>query len=104
MLLSILRKTLTITLISRIWHKISKELPKEQAAYQPGRSTTEHVLAIKIMCEKVINSGDFKAYLALFNMTKAFDNVERDKLLEYLEELLAPDELHLLSLLINTPK
>ena len=78
-------------------------IPKEQSAYQAGRSTTEQGLAIKILIEKAINASDFKAYLALFDMSKAFDNVDREKLFKYLEEILEPDELHLMSLLINTP-
>ena len=57
-----------------------------------------------MMCEKAINASDFKVYLALFDMSKAFDNVERETLFKYLEEFLEPDELHILSLLINTPK
>ena len=56
MLLSILRKTLTIAIINRIWDRISKIIPKEQSAYQPGRSTTEQVLAIKLIIEKSINA------------------------------------------------
>ena len=40
------------------------------------------------MCEKAINSSDFKTYLALFDMSKAFDNVDREQLFQYLEEML----------------
>ena len=36
-------------------------------------------------------------------MSKAFDTVLRDKLLEHLEQILNPDELHLLSILTNRP-
>ena len=36
-------------------------------------------------------------------MSKAFDTVLRDKLLEHLEKILNQDELHLLSLLTNRP-
>ena len=104
MLISILRKTLTIALINRTWERIEKILPKDQAAYQPGRSTTEQVLAVKLLCEKAINTTDYTVYLALFDMSKAFDNVDRAKLLNYLQEILEPDELHIISLLINTPQ
>ena len=40
MLLSVLRKILTICIIKRIWDRLSERIPKEQAAYQGGRSTT----------------------------------------------------------------
>ena len=58
-LLSTLRKILTICMIDRLWEKISKNITKDQAAYQPGRSTTEQVFALKMMCEKVITSNNY---------------------------------------------
>ncbi len=51
-LLSILRKLLTISLLKRIWTRVKDKIPINQAAYQPGRSTTEQVFAIKVLCEK----------------------------------------------------
>ena len=44
-LFSVLRKILAICLINRIELRVLKHLPKSQAAYQSGRSTTEHVFA-----------------------------------------------------------
>ena len=40
-LLSVIRKILTICLLNRCWDRFENFLPKDQAAYQPGRSTTE---------------------------------------------------------------
>ena len=37
-------------------------------------------------------------------MSKAFASVNRAKLFEYLEKILQPDELHLLSVVTNTPR
>ena len=54
MLLSVLRKILTISVIEKIWNKLKGCFPNEQAAYQGGRSTTEQVLAVKLLCEKAI--------------------------------------------------
>ena len=54
-LLSIIRKILTICLIRRTWERFVKEIPTEQAAYQEGRSTTEQVFTIKMLVEKAIN-------------------------------------------------
>ena len=84
--------------------RISKKIPKDQSAYQAGRSSTEQVLAIKLLLEKAINASEYVVYLALFDMSKAFDNVDREKLFCYLEEILEPDELHILDILTNTPK
>lgn len=48
-LLSLLRKTLAICMIRRAWSKLSSGIPREQSAYQPGRSTTEQVFAVTIL-------------------------------------------------------
>ena len=98
-----LRKILTICLLRRIWKRLEEKIPINQAAYQPGRSTTEQVFSIKIICEKAIASSDYKLHLLLLDMSKAFDTVKRDKLFEHLENILKPDELHLLSIITNRP-
>ena len=58
MLLSIIRKILTICLIRRTWERIQTKIGKDQAAYQAGRSTTEQVFAIKILAEKAITTSN----------------------------------------------
>ena len=103
-LLCILRKILTICLMQRCWERIKEKIPIDQAAYQPGRSTTEHVFSIKILAEKAITSNDFTLYLFLIDMTKAFDTVDRSKLLSILEEFLNEDEMHLIFILTAKPK
>ena len=100
-LLSNLRKILAVCLIRRCWDKISAYIPISQAAYQAGRSTTEHVFAIKILAEKAITSSDYHLHLLMLDMSKAFDTVNRPKLLEDLKQILEPDELHLMSILIK---
>merc|ERR1711923_266199 len=102
-LLSILRKILTIALLNRIWDRLATRIPKSQAAYQRGRSTTEQVLALKILIDKALISNDYDIYILLLDMSKAFDTVNRRTLLKYLQETLEPDELHLLSILTNRP-
>ena len=104
MLLSVLRKILTICVIGRIWDRLKARIPHEQAAYQGERSGAEQVLAVKLLAEKAINSNDYKIFLSLFDMSKAFDTVNRRKLFEHLERILNPDELHLLSIITNFTK
>ena len=99
-LLSTLRKILAICMIKRCWNRFKTKIPLEQAAYQEGRSTTEHVLAVKLLCEKAITSCDYNLYMKLLDMSKAFDTVSRMKLLNDLKYLLEPDEYHMLSILI----
>ena len=101
-LLSVLRKILTITLIERTWNRMKEAIPKSQAAYQEGRSTTEQVFALKTMIEKAISTNDYNIFIILLDMSKAFDSVSRNKLLEYLQEILTPCEMHIMHILIIT--
>ena len=91
-------------MIDRLWEKISKNITKDQAAYQPGRSTTEQVFAVKMICDKAITSNDYTAYLLLLDMSKAFDTVDRKILFEHLEEILEEDELRIMHILNSKPK
>ena len=100
-LLSTLRKILAITMLNRIWNRLSTKIPKDQAAYQSGRSTTEQIFAIKLLVEKAITSDSYKIYLLMLDMSKAFDTVTREKLLDLLAEILEDDELNMLKILIN---
>ena len=40
MLLFVLDKIFTITMQKRIWDRVADKIPKEQAVYQPGKSTS----------------------------------------------------------------
>ena len=91
--MSVLRKILTISIFDRIWNRLKQKIPSKQAAYQPGRGTTEQVHAIKLLAEKAIISNDYNIYLTLLDMSKAFDTVDPKILFEPLEEILNADEL-----------
>ena len=103
-LLSVIRKILTICLIDRTWERLKNKIPIDQAAYQSGRSTTEQVFAVKLLAEKAITSSNYKLYLLLLDMSKAFDTVNRNILFTHLENILNPDELHLFSIITSKPK
>ena len=66
MLLSTLRKILAIIMTSRIKDRIVKEIPPNQAAYRSGRSTTEHVFALKLAVERTLTPKDETLYLILY--------------------------------------
>ena len=100
-LLSMLRKILAICLKDRTIERIDRRIPPSQAAYRSGRSTTEHVFAAKVLCEKAITSADFTIYLLLLDMSKAFDTVNRQLLLEDLSNTLEKDEVHLIKILLG---
>ena len=79
-LLLILRKLLATCFIKRISDIIDSIIPLSQAAYRKGRSTTEHVFAMKILCEKAMTSCDYSTLILLLDMTKAFDTINREHL------------------------
>ena len=79
--------------------KMQEKIPLTQAAYLPGRGTTEQVFAIKIMAEKAISSSNYEINVLLLDMSNAFDTIECDTLINYLKQVLEPDELHILYLL-----
>ena len=76
-------------------------IPKTQAAYQSGRSTTEQVFVLRTMAEKAIASKDYEIHVIMMDMSRAFDTVKRDILMLDLFKILEHDELHILKLLIE---
>ena len=102
-LLSIIRKILTICMLDRILNRLKSHIPYKQAAYQPGRSTTENEHAIKLLVEKAIQEN-YHIYLLLVDMSKAFDTVNRRILFEHLKEILNGDEMHILGILTSKPE
>ena len=56
---------------------------------------------MKTMAEKAIISENYNIFILLLDMIKAFDTVNRNKLLKYLEEFLTKSEMRLVYLLIS---
>ena len=100
-LLTILRKILAICMIRRTEVKIRRKIPITQAAYQGGRSTTEHVHTCKLLAEKAITSQNYETTILLLDMSKAFDTVRRNDLLQQLKEVLDEDEVHIMKILLK---
>ena len=100
-LLSILRKILAIIVIKRTFETIRNEISITQAAYSPGRSTTELVFTFRVLIEQAVCAEDLNIHILLLDMSRAFDTIDRGILLNDLKELLEPDTLHLVSLLLK---
>ena len=98
-LLSFLRKILSMSMIERCWTRL--KIPKDQAAYQPGRSTTEQVFCLKMLAEKAITTNNYTIFILMLDMSKAFDSIDRKKLMGYLREILTESERYMMHLLIN---
>ena len=76
-------------------------IPLSQAAYRKGRSTTtEHVFAMKILCVKAITSCDYSTHILLLDMTNAFDTINREHLHRLLSDILDPDVLNIMNILL----
>ena len=101
-LLSMVRKILAICLKRRIIDRLDAEIPPSQAAYRAGRSTTEHVFAVKALAEKSITATNYPIHLLMLDMSKAFDTVNRNLLITELSKTLDPDEIHMISILLQT--
>jgi len=100
-LLNIIRKVLAIVMLNRIGKRIDNEVPVTQTAYRKGRSTTENVFTFKILAEKAIIEDNAEINIRLMDMSKAFDNVNREDLISDLRKILQEDELHILKLLVT---
>ena len=101
-LLSVLRKLLAICIIRRISDRLFTHIiPNTQAAYRPGRSATELIFSFKLLTEKAITSEDYNIHLLMLDMSKAFDTIKRDTLIEDLKVVLDTDELYLVSILLS---
>ena len=83
-------------------HKSDAEIHPSQAAYRPGRSTTEHVFTTKMLPQKAITSQCYTMHFLVLDMSKAFDTVDRAILINNLKTILDPDELHLIKIILNT--
>ena len=92
-LLSMIRKVLAVYMKKHIADKLDAEIPPSQAAYRAGRSTTEYVLAAKVLVEKTITSANYPIHLLMLDMSKTFNTVNRSMLMQQLEKVLDPDEL-----------
>ena len=100
-LLSMLRKILAICLLERTVDRIVSNLPNSQSAYQKRRSTTEQIFTLKLLIEQAIGSQEYTLWILLMDMSKAFDTVKRDILIEDLRTIMERDELHLCKILIE---
>ena len=65
------------------------------------KSTTEHVSAKKILCEKAITSCDYSTQILLFDMTKVFDTINREHLYIFFSDILDPEESNIMNILLK---
>ena len=87
--------------MQRVFDRVREAISVSQAAYSPGRGASELILAFKLLAEKAITSQDYEFHIIMLDMSRAFDTIDRASFLNNLKEVLEPDEIHLISLLIK---
>jgi len=84
-LLSHVYKLFMTIIGNRITDDLYSCFPDSQAAYQPGRGTTEQIFALCQMIEKSIEFNK-PLYMIFIDFTKAFDSIKLDKLWSILDK------------------
>ena len=81
--------------------RLDSVIPTSQAVYRKNRSTTEHLFATKLIIERTISSMVETIDLLLLDVSKAFDSIHRNTLIEKLKNILNQGELPLIRILLD---
>ena len=79
-------------LLERIKDKIWKEIPTCQRGFRAGFNCHHNIIDVKEFTKKVRQDGERRYFLMSVDITKAYDHVDRDKLLYKLKKILAEEE------------
>ena len=69
-----------------IGDRLDTEIPTTQATYQKYRSTAEHNFATKMLVEQPVSVKNETAHRLILDITKTFDNKNRNLLLKNLKD------------------
>ena len=94
-LLSALRKTLSLIVLSRIATKVDNFLSPSQSGFRRERST----FGYRWLCAKAQRQRVTIEFLCI-DLSRAFDTIRRDKLLEVLQSFLDEPELRMICFLL----
>ena len=78
-LLSALRKTLSLVVLSRIATKVDNFMSPSQSGFRRGRSTADVVFGYRWLCAKAQRQRVTIEFLCI-DLSRAFDTIRRDKL------------------------
>ena len=95
-LLSVLRKTLSRIVLSRIAPKVDEYLSSSQWR---GRSTADVVFGYRWLCAKAQRQRVTVEFLRI-DLCRAFDTIRRDKLLDTLQTFIGESELRMIRFLL----
>ena len=93
-LLSIPGKTFARVVINRAIPAMHHHRRPHQAGFMPGRSTTDHISAIRLLAEKAREFRKDRAlFIAFIDLKAAFDSVDRDCLWHILHSIGIPPKI-----------
>ena len=98
-LLTALRKVLSLITLNRISHKVEHYLSASQSGFRTDRSTSDIVFAHKWMVGRIEHYKEEFTILGI-DMSSAFDTIDRGKLLSILTTFLNQDDLKLIRVLL----
>ena len=94
-----LRKTLSLIVLSRIAPKVDDYLSSSQSGFRRGRSTADVVFGYRWLCAKAQRHRVTVEFLGI-DLSRAFDTIRRDKLLDTLQTFLDESELRMIRFLL----
>ena len=98
-LLTTLRKTLSLFVLSRIAPKVDEYLSPSQSGFRSGRSTADVLFGYRWLCAKAQRQRVSIELLGV-DLSRAFDTIRRDKLLDILQTFLGESEMRIIRLLL----
>jgi len=99
-LLTVLRKTLSLIVLKRIQGKVNSYISQYQSGFRPNRSTADLVWCHRFLAARCLKYQQ-SLYVLGIDMSKAFDTISRNKLMSILESFLSTDEVRLIHMLIS---
>ena len=106
-LLTVLRKTLSLLTLERIQEKVKEQVSPNQSGFRKGRSTTDclwthRFLAATALRCKSKDDKPFKIHITGIDFSKAFDTINRQKLIEILKKNhYREDHIRMITLLLS---
>ena len=98
-LLTTLRKTLSLVVLSRIAPKVDDYLSPSQSGFRRGRSTADVLFGYRWLSAKAQRQRVSIEFLGI-DLSRAFDTIRRDKLLDTLQTFLGESEMRMIRLLL----
>ena len=99
MLLTTIRKALSTVVLNRISQQVETFLPHSQAGFRRGGSTSDSVFTMKLMSSTAQNK-QWTFHAMCIDMSRAFDTIDRGKLLTVMESFVDEDSKRLIRVLL----